>query len=91
MSTGHEPLATMHGKPCRSCGGTLRYVRIGQRCVPCHRASASGLKYEKSRAEKRAHALAEYERCAALRVRSVFEWRTTMPIGLSSRVTEDRT
>ena len=36
---GHQRMEVggrfFEGKPCRSCGGTLRY-RANSRCVPCH-------------------------------------------------------
>lgn len=33
-------ILTFDGKPCRKCGGTLRFVRGDRKCVPCKRARA---------------------------------------------------
>ena len=30
---------TFHGKPCRNCGGTLRYTHGSKQCAPCKDAA----------------------------------------------------
>jgi hypothetical protein len=50
----HVPAQTYHGDPCRTCGGTERYLG-GRYCVACHRLSVK-------RSRKKASALSETEK-----------------------------
>jgi len=65
--------ATYEGRLCPACNNTLRYRR-DKRCATCH---ATRKRDYDAEAEKRRITLAaaEFDRCAALRVSSVWAWR----------------
>ena len=74
---------TKHGRTCRACGGTLRYVSTG-RCVACHQKNGRKENRRKrereNERERLKSALVEYSQREALRAPSVWAWRGSISL-----------
>lgn len=70
---------TYLGKVCKACGSHERYSNTN-RCVACHISTGRALVETQRDREREARAKTELERCAMLRVPSVWEWRGTLSV-----------
>ena len=64
---------------CKACGSGERYVG-GRRCAPCHRKATALRKLGLVSGNKEAAILADLERCKAMRVASVWDWRASISL-----------
>jgi hypothetical protein len=89
---GKPPAPTRQGLECINCGGTLRYVS-NHNCVTCANVRSANQKRARRgekllqvgnelrrEQERAARNTVAYALAAAYRVRSVFDWRGTIPM-----------